>query len=251
MYFAEALPGYLATLAMAEHMPWAIKFYYAEWHHVAGKLQANYERRYAEPLECAEDCVCPDCLLNSGGGDVDAHITFDWPDADDESEDAVDDDIMGAVFAGSPVGKVALYARCAKFDAEREAKYAYSYGLLPVPPPATEIRWFCPNCGYDHATKFYGQDMAECGCGARRLWENVHMSEFKFAAAKKLYLEWLVSAKTYIEPTRRTMRVVRVRGGQFIMRRNDRLTDERVNIRLPASMRFSQQYKLFAAGQVH
>ena len=36
------------------------------------------------------------------------------------------------------------------------------------------------------------------------------------------------------------------RAGRFIMRRNDRLNDLRVNVRLPVQVRFSRQYGLFA-----
>ena len=46
-------------------------------------------------------------------------------------------------------------------------------------------------------------------------------------------------------------RIVRnPRAGRLFAFRADRLTDERVNVRLPASTRFMQQYRLFA-GQVH
>lgn len=84
MYYTEALPGYVSTLVKPEHLDY-ITSYYAEWHKQVGVLQTRFEQR-AEPLECAEDCQCPDCQLGRGGGEAAAPIIFDLFDAADQAE---------------------------------------------------------------------------------------------------------------------------------------------------------------------
>ena len=55
--------------------------------HQAHRGRATSYLCYDAPLECAEGCSCPDCSLDAiGGGDVDAHITFDWPDFVDAAD---------------------------------------------------------------------------------------------------------------------------------------------------------------------
>ena len=65
---------------IADGVAWS----YRDGHTLRGRVTSYL--CYDAPLECAEDCVCPDCLLNSGGGDVEARITFDWPDFVDAAD---------------------------------------------------------------------------------------------------------------------------------------------------------------------